>query len=123
MIFITNICLNDFTRLVSNCIKTKRREQKMPLLDVLTLFFLAGVSAIKLLFAIPLLYYSRCSTMMRICRINGLAVDRGILGEAAARPNEEQPTAADDPRMWGAEWTNRMDQLARKQIFPLAVLN
>jgi hypothetical protein len=98
------------------------------------------VSTIRFIFAIQLLYFNRRSTKQRIRRINALAaaldledrgedVNRHIIGgiegetERQKEANEPLPAADDhDPRMWGA-YDDRMDQLARKWIFPLAVLN
>jgi hypothetical protein len=113
------------------------KKNNMPLYDALTLFFWTGLSTIRFIFAIPLLCFHRCSTKQRIRRINALAAvlnleDRGedvyrLLGgieNRAAEEADEPLPAADshDPRMWGA-YDDRMDQLARKWIFPLAVLN
>jgi hypothetical protein len=96
----------------------------MPLVDTLAFFFWTGLSAIKIVFAVPLLYVRRSSTNRRIHRINASA-EYGMV-EAAKPPSDDQKEApaadADDPRMWGA-YDRRMDQLARKWIFPLAVFN
>jgi hypothetical protein len=114
------------------------KKNNMPLYDALTLFFWTGLSTIRFIFAIPLLYFHRRSTKLRIRIINALAAvlnlqDQGedayrLLGEDIYRLRQKEadeplPAADDhDPRMWG-DYDERMDKLARKWIFPLAVLN
>jgi hypothetical protein len=103
----------------------------MPLVDVLKLFWWTFISAIKILIAIPRLYISLLKTKRRIRRINDSAEEANWhekMKEKESKPSDkvgQPPVAAPaekDPRMWG-DYDDRMDQLARNWIFPLAVLN